>query len=369
MLKRIISFFSTDKAPGITLMLAGLVAMIISNSTLAPSYFNLINTKEPFNLTFIVNDILMTIFFLDIGLEIKHQIVTGNLSNTRQIALPTIAAIGGVIVPALIFVGFNIHDPIAITGWAIPTATDTAFALGVIMLLGKRVPLSLRVLLLAIAIIDDIIAVIIIAAFYTHSISLLFLGFTTLCILALMYLNYKDKSSLVHYLMVGILLWICMYSAGIHPIIAGVIIGLSMPITVRDQIHHKLYIWVSFVILPIFALTNAGIPLDNISFNDVLKPLTLSIALALFIGKQLGIFVFAWLAIKAKITSLPKHMSLRQLYGMAILCGIGFTMSIFISNLSYENSGEDYILLSKVGILVGSSISAVFGYLFLRVRP
>lgn len=368
MLHNIKKFFKTDAAPGLILILSGAIAMILSNSRFSDSYFTLINTKAPFNIIFIVNDILMTIFFLDIGLEIKHQIATGNLSNPKQIFLPTLAAIGGVIVPAAFFLGLNFNNPIANAGWAIPTATDTAFALGIIMILGRHVPLSLKILLLTVSVIDDVIALVIIAVFYAHSISALFLFLAAICIVLLLCLNYYNKYNLVHYIMLGILLWICVHSAGIHPAIAGVILGLCIPKAVHEKIHRKLYIWVSFVILPIFALVNAGIPLNNISWQQALDPLPLGIALGLFFGKQFGVYSFAWIGIKAKIAELPPHVSWSKLYGMSVLCGIGFTMSVFIGNLAYAAVGAEYMIFTKVGVLAGSLASAVLGYLILRFR-
>lgn len=355
----------SETAPGIILICSGVIAMLLSNSAFSNIYFSIVNAKAPINFLFIVNDILMTIFFLDVGLEIKHQVVAGKLSTLKQMSLPAIAALGGVIVPALIFSSFNYNNIIAMHGWAIPTATDIAFALGIITLLGKRIPLSLRILLLAIAVIDDLIAILIIAFFYSSDISFVFLVFAGLCILLLIYLNYLHVKNLIHYFMLGILLWICMFSAGIHPTISGVIVALTMPMSVRDTIHKKLFFWVSFIILPIFALANAGISLANISITQLLDPVPLSIALGLLIGKQLGIFSFSWLAVKIKLATLPNDITWRQLYGMAIICGIGFTMSIFIGNLAYNTINQDLAVLNKLGVLVGSTLAALIGYMFL----
>lgn len=358
-------FFQSETAPGIILICSAVVAMFLSNSMFAATYLSIVNAKNPVSFLFIVNDILMTIFFLDVGLEIKHQVVAGKLSTLSQIALPTIAAIGGVIIPALIFISLNYNDAIAMQGWAIPTATDIAFALGIIILLGKKIPLSLRILLLAIAVIDDLIAILIIAFFYSNDISLLFLGLGGACILLLITLNVMHIKNLVHYFMVGSLLWLCMFIAGIHPTISGVIVALAMPMSIRDTIHKKLFFWVSFIILPIFALTNAGIPLTNISIMQLFDPVPLGIALGLLFGKQLGIFSFAWIAVKAKVASLPSDIKWSQFYGMAIICGIGFTMSIFIGNLAYTEISAYLVILNKLGVLVGSAISALLGYIFL----
>lgn len=366
MMKNIKDFFKTDAAPGLILILSGAIAMILSNSKIAPEFLALINTKKPLNVIFIVNDILMTIFFLDIGLEIKHQISTGNLSNARQVFLPTLAAIGGVVVPAMFFWSLNFNNPIAEAGWAIPTATDTAFALGIIMLLGKRVPLTLKVLLLTIAVIDDVIALVTIAVFYADNISIMYLFFAALCVMLLIYLNYHNKDNLIHYFMIGILLWICVYSSGIHPAIAGVVLGMCIPANIVEQVHSKLYGWVSFLILPVFALVNAGIPLNNIFWKHALYPLPLGIALGLFLGKQIGVFSFAWLGIKSKLATLPPNISWSKLYGMSVLCGIGFTMSVFIGTLAYKSVGDEYMLLTKLGVLSGSLMSAILGYFILR---
>jgi NhaA family Na+:H+ antiporter len=365
---KIKQFLQSETAPGVILICSGVIAMILSNSGFADAYFYIIDAKKPINFLFFVNDVLMTIFFLDVGLEIKHQVVVGHLSKLRQIFLPIIAACGGVILPALIFLSLNFNNEVARHGWAIPTATDIAFALGVITLLGKRIPLSLRVLLLTIAVIDDLIAILIIALFYSSHISFVFLGLSALCALLLITMNVLHIKSLVHYLIVGMLLWICMLSSGMHPTLSGVIVALTMPLSIRDTIQKQLFFWVAFIILPIFAFTNAGISLTNIYITQLLEPVPLGIALGLLIGKQLGIFSFAWMAVKTKIAILPNDIEWQQLYGMAIICGIGFTMSIFIGNLAYTTANPDLIVLNKLGVLVGSTLSAIIGYAFLRLN-
>ena len=352
--------------PGVLLISVALLAMIISNSYLAPIYFSIINSKMPVNVLFIVNDVLMTIFFLDIGIEIKHQIITGHLSKPKQIFLPISAAMGGVILPALIFICINRHDASALHGWAIPTATDIAFALGVITLLSGRVSLELKILLMTIAVIDDLIAVLIIAIFYTENVSMLFFSLSLFTIAILFSMNIYNVKKIIHYLMVGAILWFFMLHSGIHVTICGVIIALAIPMSTRQIIHKQLYLWVSYAILPIFAITNAGVSLKNLTISQLYEPIPLGIALGLICGKQLGVFSFAWISVKLKMASLPKEIPWSHLYGMAILCGIGFTMSIFIGNLSYSNMSIEYIADNKLGILIGSTFSGISGYLFLR---
>lgn len=356
---------NNQMVPGLLLISAALLAMIISNSPLAHIYFSIVNSKAPINVLFIVNDVLMTIFFLDIGLEIKHQMITGHLSKPKQIFLPIAAAIGGVTLPALIFVYLNRHDALALHGWAIPTATDIAFALGVITLLSKRVSLDLKILLMAIAVIDDLIAILIIAIFYTTNISIIFCILSLCAIVALFLMNIYQVKKIVHYLVVGALLWFFMLHSGIHVTLCGVIIAFAIPMTTRQVIHKQLYLWVSFVVLPIFAITNAGISLEGLTLSQLYQPIPLGIALGLICGKQLGVFSFAWISVKLKIALLPKEIPWNHLYGMAMLCGIGFTMSIFIGNLSYSKMTIEYMAGNKLGVLIGSTFSAISGYLFL----
>ena len=348
------------------LFLAAAIAMLLSNSPIAEQYFSIINQQNPVNVLFIVNDVLMTIFFLDVGLQIKHQIIVGHLSKIKQVILPAIAACGGVILPALIYAFINRHDPIALQGWAIPTATDIAFALGIIILLGKRIPVQLKIILLAIAIFDDMIAIIIIATFYTPNISTFYLILSASAFFILCLMNYCKVQSIIHYLMVGALLWYFMLNTGIHPTISGVMVALAVPLSTHENIHRPLYLWVAFVIMPIFGLTNAGISLQGLQLHDILTPVPLGIAIGLFIGKQLGIFSISWLAVKLKIAEIPKSLSWLQYYGMAIVCGIGFTMSIFIGDLAFKYASNEYAILNKAGVLIGSIISALLGYLFLH---
>lgn len=351
--------------PGLLLIASGAIAMLLSNSILAPTYFALINSTEPINVLFLVNDILMVIFFLEIGLEIKHQVVIGHLSTIKQAALPIFAALGGVILPALIFSWLNHKDPLSMRGWAIPTATDIAFSLGVLILLGKRIPIELRVLLLAIAVIDDLMAIIIIAVFYSHEISPVFLGLSVITVGILCMLNYLKVKNVTHYLILGAILWYCMLKAGLHPTLSGVITALTIPLSPKNNFNKHLTFWVTFIILPLFALTNAGISLQGVSFTGILEPVPLGITLGLIIGKQLGIFSFSWLSVWTKIAVKPQEITWANLYGMALLCGIGFTMSVFIAHLSYVGTNETLLQLSKLGIICGSIVSAILGYCLL----
>lgn len=351
--------------PGIILIASGLLAMALSNSALAPHYFAIVNSTEPVHVLFIINDVLMAIFFLDVGLEIKHQIVVGHLARLKQIILPTAAAIGGVILPVTIYILCNYSNPNALHGFAIPAATDIAFALGVLILLGNRIPLELRVMLLTIAVLDDLLAILIIAVFYSSNIQVPFLLLATVATCALLILNKSGVKNIVHYLMLGVTLWYCMYKGGLHPTLSGVITALTIPLSTRQSIHKQLYIWVSYVILPVFALSNAGISLTGMQVSELLEPVTVGIVLGLFIGKPLGAFGFAYLATKAKLAVKPKSITWAQLYGMSILCGIGFTMSVFIGNLAFAND-LNYLHQTKVGVLAGTTMSALYGYIYLR---
>jgi len=364
-MQKIRALLQAESAPGLILIFTAVIAMTMSNSSLAPQYFSIINTTQPINVIFVVNDLLMAVFFLDVGFEIKHQFLIGHLSKMRQVFLPVIAAVGGVVAPALIFLSLNWQDELARLGWAIPAATDIAFAVGVLILLGKRLPLQLKVLLLAIAVIDDLIAILIIAIFYTQHISLLYLGFAGLTVLILIAMNYIKVKNIVYYLSVGVILWFFMLKSGVHATISGVIIALVIPLSLRQNIHKQLYVLVSFVILPLFAFVNAGLSLHDITWSDLTHPVPLGIALGLVFGKQIGIFGFSWAAIKAKIAVLPDGINWKHIYGMAIICGIGFTMSVFIGNLAYNANGAQYIQINKLGVLIGSTVSAVWGYLFL----
>jgi NhaA family Na+:H+ antiporter len=357
-----------DTLPGVILLLTGAFAMLLAHSPLRFDYFAFIDTNSPISVKFLVNDILMSIFFLEIGLEIKQQIVTGHLSKVKQVILPALAACGGVLLPALFFLALNHGDANARDGWAIPIATDIAFALGIIMLLGDRIPTTLRILLFTIAVVDDLIAILVIALFYSNKIGLQFLLLDIICILALVYLNYKHEKKLFLYLFVGAILWYCLFHAGVHPTISGVITGLAIPMSVLLDTHKKLKVYTAFVILPVFAFVNAGVSLHGGGLDKILGPVPLGIAFGLIFGKQLGVYLFARLGVLLKIADLPKEINWQQFYGLSLLCGIGFTMSLFISNLAYGHTNPEYALLSKLGVLLGSTVSAILGYWFLRYK-
>ncbi len=381
-------FFQKESASGILLMIAALSAIIIANSPFYNLYHALLDTPVEIRIGALhiakplilwINDGLMAIFFFLIGLELKRELVEGELSDPKKIILPACAAVGGMLIPALIYSSLNWNDPAALKGWAIPTATDIAFALGILALFGKRVPIALKVFLVSLAIMDDMGAIIVIAIFYTSdlSISSLLVAITSLITLAL--LNIKNFRSLSPYILVGIVLWIAVLKSGVHATLAGVLLAFFIPIktTSKDKVspaknlEHDLHGSVSFVIIPIFAFANAGVPLTGLSMSSILEPIPLGIILGLFFGKQIGIMLFSILAIKSGIASLPHNVNWKQLYGVVLLCGVGFTMSLFIGSLAFEQGGTETTLMNdRLGILIGSAISAITGYFYLnRVLP
>jgi NhaA family Na+:H+ antiporter len=324
-----------------------------------------------------VKDLLMAIFFLLVGLEIKREVVMGELSDSSKVALPAIAALGGMIVPAAIYAALNWNDPVGIRGWAIPSATDIAFALGVLSLLGERVPVGLKIFLMTLAVLDDLGAIVIIALFYTDGLSLTALMLAGLAVAALFALNRFGVVRIAPYMLVGSVLWLCVLKSGVHATLAGVVAALFVPATglAGDREHsplrrleHSLHPWVAFGILPIFAFSNAGVALEGMSLRDLLQPIPLGIMLGLFVGKQVGVFTFAWAAVKLGIARLPTGVEFRHVYGAAIICGIGFTMSLFIGMLAFEDTEiGKFIVTDKLGILVGSLTSAVVGYVVLHL--
>tara|TARA_R110000787_G_scaffold119407_1_gene230310 strand:+ start:61 stop:1233 length:1173 start_codon:yes stop_codon:yes gene_type:complete len=365
-----------ESSAGILLILAALAALVASNSFLLDHYKGLLQTPVSVQvggleiakpLILWINDGLMAIFFLLIGLEIKREVLQGELSSLDKAALPIVAAIGGMAVPAMVYLGINMGSPESLRGWAIPAATDIAFALGILMLLGSRVPVSLKIFLLAIAIIDDLGAILIIAMFYTSNLSLLALGLAAVGVVALIGLNRSGVKATTPYLLIGLVIWVCVLKSGVHATLAGVVTALLIPIqgrTAEEQsplhkLEHDLHPWVAFGILPVFAFGNAGVSLSGIGFADLLAPLPLGIALGLFFGKQLGVFGATLLAVKTGIAKRPKGTSWAQLYGIACLTGVGFTMSLFIGTLAFETDA----LLDQVrlGVLSGSVLSAVTG--------
>jgi NhaA family Na+:H+ antiporter len=377
-------FLKLESASGILLVVAGALAMVAANTPLADRYEALLATHfmvqfgdfaldKP--LVVWVNDLLMAIFFLLVGLEIKREVVTGELSDASRVALPAVAALGGMIVPAGIYAAVNWHDPVGIDGWAIPSATDIAFALGVLSLFGERVPIGLKVFLMTLAVLDDLGAIVIIALFYTNGLSVTALMFAGLAVAALLALNRLGVRRIAPYVLVGSVLWLCVLKSGVHATLAGVVTALFVP--ARDAVdpehpplrtlEHSLHPWVAFGILPLFAFSNAGVKLEGLGLGDLLHPIPLGIMLGLFLGKQLGVFGFAWAAVKLGIAKLPSGVEFRQVYGAAVLCGIGFTMSLFIGMLAFENAGGGQVVLNdRLGILVGSLVSAVLGYVVLN---
>ena len=374
-------FLKLESAGGITLLTIAIFSLALANSFLSPYYFELLNTPvvvqfgeqgiaKPFLLW--INDGFMAVFFVLVGLEVKREIMLGSLSTYQQAILPVLAALGGMVVPALVFTFFNYNDPVAMEGWAIPMATDIAFALGIMALLGKRVPLPLKIFLLALAIIDDLGAIIVIALFFAHGLSIEAMIGAGISILILFIMNRMRISALCAYLFVGMVLWVCVLKSGVHATLAGVILGFTIPITARDgsspleTLEHALNPWSAFFILPMFAFANAGVPLSGVNFETLGDALPLGIILGLFIGKPLGVFSFCFIAVKLKIAKLPLLVNMKHIFAVSVLCGIGFTMSMFLSGLAFENASESINTLSRIGVLLGSTLSAIIGLLLLR---
>ncbi|MEO9636158.1 MAG: Na+/H+ antiporter NhaA [Parasphingorhabdus sp.] len=372
-------FIAQETSAGIVLFCAAVAAMIAMNSALSPYYlafldipvavqFGGLEIAKPLALW--INDGLMAIFFFLVGLEVKRELLEGQLSSIEQASLPAIAAVGGMAVPALVFLYFNWSIPSNINGWAIPAATDIAFALGVLALLGKHAPVSLKILLLAIAIIDDIGAIVIIALFYTaevSSFSLLLAGGGTILLFAM---NRMGVIRTAPYILVGTFLWICVLKSGVHATLAGVIAALAIPLNAKDgssplkHLEHTLHPWTAFLVLPIFAFANAGVSLAGLEISDLMAPLALGVAAGLVIGKQIGVFGFMFLATKLGLVKRPTGVSWLQLYGLACLTGIGFTMSLFIGNLAFVDPAQ--IETVKLGVISGSLVSGLLGYCLLR---
>jgi NhaA family Na+:H+ antiporter len=366
-------FLNGEASAGIVLMVAAALALIVANSPGAGLYEGVLHTKiGPLSAEHWINDALMALFFLLVGLEIKREMIDGQLASWSRRILPGVAAAGGMVVPAIIYVALNINDPRAIHGWAIPTATDIAFALGVISLLGKRVPASLKIFLAALAIIDDLGAVIIIALFYSSGISWLDLAGSAVVLGLLFALNRRGVLNLWPYLLLGIVLWVFVYRSGVHATLAGVALALAIPLRMKDgrpddlarsplhRLEHMLGKVVPFVVLPIFGFANAGVSFAGVSVQGLVDPLPLGVALGLVVGKFVGVFGSAAIAIRLGFADLPVHASWMQLLGTAMLCGIGFTMSLFIGLLAFagEPSLQEQV---KIGILIGSGVSALAG--------
>lgn len=378
-------FFKLESSGGIILMFVAVLALVFANTPLQSYYALFLDTPVEIRigafeiakpLLLWINDGLMAIFFFLIGLELKRELLEGELSDKRNIILPGIGAIGGMAVPALIYTYYNITDPMAMKGWAIPAATDIAFALGVLSLLGSRVPVSIKVFLTSLAIFDDVGAILIIAVFYTAKISLTSLVVVAFCITVLAWLNRRNPESTSLYIAIGVVMWVAMLKSGVHATLAGVILAMFIPIKSKTNtnysplksMEHDLHPVVAFIVLPIFAFANAGINISGVGTEQLFHSVPLGIALGLFVGKQVGVFGFCWLAIKLKLTVLPNRMSWSALYGTAALCGIGFTMSLFIGSLAFEETGVNLIFDERLGILLGSLVSGLVGYIVLRVR-
>lgn len=380
--KMIREFFRLEAAAGLLLMATAALAIIMENSPGAPLYDLFLKLPVAVSvgdfeiakpLLLWINDGLMAIFFLLIGLEVKREVLEGELSTREQISLPMFAAVGGMAIPAMVYLGIAGTGPATVDGWAIPAATDIAFALGIMALAGKHVPLSLKVLLTAIAVVDDLGAIIIIAAFYTSSLSIGALVVAGICIAGLAALNIMGVRRITPYMLVGIVLWVCVLKSGVHATLAGVAIGLAIPMrggtepkheTPLELLEHRLHPWIAYGVLPIFAFANAGLPLSGLSASDLAHPVSLGIALGLLLGKPLGVFGFSFIAIKAGLASLPAGATMRGVFGVGLLTGVGFTMSLFIGGLAFE--GIEMANKVRLGILLGSIIAAIAGYAVLR---
>tara|TARA_B100001250_G_scaffold384230_1_gene378850 strand:- start:2439 stop:3620 length:1182 start_codon:yes stop_codon:yes gene_type:complete len=377
-------FFKLEAASGLVLLFAAIIALIISNSELSNLYFQILNKYifigiNEFGLKLSIlhwiNDALMALFFFFVTLEIKREFLQGELSNIKQALLPIIAAVGGMVVPALIYVYINFNNSETLNGWAIPSATDIAFSLGVLSLLGKRVPLSLKVFLTALAIIDDLGAIVIIALFYSGDLSIKYLSLMLLAFIALLIINKFNVKKFLPYLIVGIFLWDFTHNSGIHATIAGVLLALTIPHRKKEKdfsllikIEHMISPYVAFGIMPLFAFANAGVSLEGLSFASLLNKVPLGILLGLFVGKQLGVFVFSYVSIKLKIAQMPNNSNWFNFYGVGILTGIGFTMSLFVGNLAFVDNIQ-YIDGVKIGVLTGSLLSTLTGYFLILLTP
>ena len=377
-------FFKLEAASGLVLLFAAIIALWISNSVFSELYFSTLEKYvflgiNQFGLKLSVihwiNDALMAIFFFFVTLEIKREFLQGELSNIKQALLPIIAAVGGMLVPALFYVFINFGDNETLNGWAIPSATDIAFSLGVLSLLGKRVPLSLKVFLTALAIIDDLGAIVIIALFYSGDLSVKYLSLMLLAFIVLLIINKFKIKKFLPYLIVGILLWDFTHNSGIHATIAGVLLAMTIPHRKKEKdfsllikVEHAISPYVAFGIMPLFAFANAGVSLEGLSLGSLLDKVPLGIVLGLFLGKQLGVFIFSYVAIKTKIAQMPNSSNWYNFYGVGVLTGIGFTMSLFVGNLAFVDNIQ-YMDGVKIGVLTGSLLSTLFGYFLILLTP
>ena len=377
-------FFKLEAASGLLLLISAVIALFISNSNLSNLYFETLNRYLfvginnfgiKMSLLHWINDALMAVFFFFVTLEIKREFLQGELSNRKQALLPIIAAIGGMLVPALIYVYINFQTGDTLKGWAIPSATDIAFSLGVLSLLGSRVPISLKVFLTALAIIDDLGAIVIIAFFYSGDLSIKYLSLLLITFIALIILNKFNIKKFIPYLLLGLILWFFTHESGIHATISGVLLATVIPhrkkekdFSLLTKIEHSISPYVAFGIMPLFALANAGVSLSGMNFDSLLLPVPLGILLGLFIGKQIGVFLFSIISIKLKIAQMPNNANWLNFYGVGVLTGIGFTMSLFVGNLAFAENVQ-YISGVKIGVLTGSLLSTVLGYTLLLLAP
>lgn len=372
-------FVQMESFAGLLLILMSILALVVANSRWYDNYQHIL--EQPLSIGYAtfhlskplilwINDGLMAVFFLLIGLELKREILEGQLSSVSQVVLPGLAALGGVLFPALIYYAFNRHHELNMAGWAIPVATDIAFALGVLTLLGKRVPSSLKLFLLALAIFDDLAAILVIALFYTKSLSFWALGMAGVTTVILIILNRLQVSKLTVYIILGIILWFFVLKSGVHATIAGVLLAIFIPLkTVKHNqgsplkyLEKKLHAWVAFFILPVFAFANSGINFSGITLPQLINPVSLGVALGLFFGKQIGVFLFSYITIKLQFAKMPDGANWRQLYGVSIICGIGFTMSLFICSLAFEHAPIIYNTEGRIGVMLGTLMSALLGY-------
>ena len=382
MLQLIQRFLKLESAGGILLLLSAVAAMLLANSPLSEQYNNFLNLPVSIQIGHFVidktlihwiNDGFMAVFFILVGMEVKKELFEGSLSSYQQAIFPAIAAIGGMIIRAIVYWFIAKQDPSLVNGWAIPMATDIAFALGIMALLSKQVPLPLKIFLLALAIIDDLGAIVVIALFFSHGLSVQALFFSAIAIIALVLLNRFKVSALCAYMVVGAILWASVLKSGVHATLAGVIIGFCIPLNGKNgekplhDFEHILAPWSSFIILPLFAFANAGVSFEGLNFTMLSSPLLLAIALGLIIGKPVGVFSFSYISVKLGLAKLPNGVNFKQIFAVALLCGIGFTMSMFLASLAFEaGAGETINTLSRLGILLGSTISAIIGYFCLK---
>ena len=373
-------FFQLEAASGLVLLIAAIIALVISNSSLSNLYFDTLNQYlfigiNNFGLKLSVhhwiNDLLMAIFFFFVTLEIKREFIQGELSNLKKALLPIIGAVGGMVVPALVYVFINLGNSVTLNGWAIPSATDIAFSLGILSLLGSRAPISLKVFLTALAIIDDLGAILIIAFFYSGDLSISYLSLILISYILLLTLNKFGVKKFIPYLIIGAFMWFFTYKSGIHATIAGVLLASTIPHRIKEKdfsllikLEHAISPYVAFMIMPIFAFANAGVSLEGLSLSSLLEPVPLGILLGLFVGKQVGVMLVSFIAVKFGVAQMPDKSSWLSLYGVSILTGVGFTMSLFVGNLAFAENIQ-YIDGVKIGVLAGSLLSTVFGYFIL----